>query len=349
VERLPARIELLCDTWLTRDGSGRRAGPPPWVRRALRGVRRLTGLPLDECLRRRAFARFLRQRGIDVVLAEFGPAGALLAGACEAAGVPLVVHFHGYDAYRETIIRTWGGAYRRMFGKAAAVIAVSHAMEQQLAGLGALPDRIRYNPYGVDCALFQPTDPEANPPLFVAVGRFVTKKAPNLTIRAFARARESCGDCRLTMAGNGPLLEQCRDLARDLGVGDAIEFTGSLPHAEVAALMARGRAFVQHSVTAPDGDAEGTPVAILEAGAVGLPVVATRHAGIPDVVVEGENGLLVDEGDVEAMAAHMLSLARDPALAGRLGRAARERVSTRFSMERSIGRLHEILLEAGGR
>jgi glycosyltransferase involved in cell wall biosynthesis len=107
--------------------------------------------------------------------------------------------------------------------------------------------------------------------------------------------------------------------------------------------MRQARVFVQHSVVAADGNREGTPVAIIEAGASGLPVVATRHAGIPDVVVEGSTGFLVDERDVEGMARHMIRLAQDAELAGRLGRAARERVQVHFSTETSIRRLWTII------
>ena len=112
---------------------------------------------------------------------------------------------------------------------------------------------------------------------------------------------------------------------------------------EQLALMESARAFVQHSVEAPSGDAEGTPVAVLEAGASGLPVVATRHAGIPDVVIEGKTGLLVEEHDVAGMADAMLRLIDDPPLAANLGAAARDHVRAHFSMERSIDRLWRII------
>ena len=107
--------------------------------------------------------------------------------------------------------------------------------------------------------------------------------------------------------------------------------------------MHHARAFVQHSVTAADGDSEGTPVAILEAGAAGLPVVSTRHAGIPEVVVEGKTGLLVDEGRTDEMAQHMLTLANDPGLADELGRNAALHVRRHYTMTRSINRLAHVL------
>jgi glycosyltransferase involved in cell wall biosynthesis len=122
-----------------------------------------------------------------------------------------------------------------------------------------------------------------------------------------------------------------------------VTFLGSQTPEVVQQEMRNARCFVQHSIQAPSGDCEGTPVGLLEAGATGLPVVSTRHAGIPDVVLEGETGFLVDEGDTEGMAAHMLRIAQDPELAARLGAASRQRIENHFSIERSISGLWHII------
>jgi len=94
------------------------------------------------------------------------------------------------------------------------------------------------------------------------------------------------------------------------------------------------------------GDSEGTPVAVLEAGAAGLPVIATRHAGIPDVVREGQTGLLCDERDIATMAEHMHTVLTDPSAAARLGAAAREHIAEHHSMETSLEGLRTILQRA---
>jgi glycosyltransferase involved in cell wall biosynthesis len=107
--------------------------------------------------------------------------------------------------------------------------------------------------------------------------------------------------------------------------------------------MQHARCVVQHSVVAPSGDSEGTPLTILEAGATGLPVVSTRHAGIPDVVIEGATGFLVDEHDEESMAQHMIRLAQDPDLAGVMGRAARAHIQKNFSKARRLASLWAII------
>lgn len=164
---------------------------------------------------------------------------------------------------------------------------------------------------------FGGADPANAPPVFISVGSFREKKAPQLTIAAFSHVHHALPAARLRMIGEGALLDECKNLANDLGVAGAITFLGVKDHAVVEEEMRQARCFVQHSVVARSGDSEGTPVAVLEAGATGLPVVSTLHAGIPDVVIEGQTGFLVAEHDVEGMAERMLRLAQDAELAGR--------------------------------
>lgn len=295
-----------------------------------------------------SYLKAFRRHRVAAVLAEYGETGVLVAEACRRAGVPLVVHFHGYDASVRSVLEENAETYPAMFRQAAAVVAVSRAMRAKLISLGAPPEKVFYNPYGVDCALFAGAEPAAAPPLFVAVGRLTEKKSPQSTLRAFAEVLRDCPEARLRVVGGGPLMGECEGLVGELGVGHAVAFLGPQPHAVIRDEMRRARCFVQHSVEAPSGDSEGTPVSVIEAGATGLPVVSTRHAGIPDVVVEGETGFLVDEGDVRGMAAHMLRMAREPELAARMGRAARLRAETHFSKGRSLSRLWEIVESCAG-
>jgi glycosyltransferase involved in cell wall biosynthesis len=290
-----------------------------------------------------AYLKVFQYWSPDAVLAQYGPTGVLVQEACQRAAVPLIVHFHGYDASQRQTLVEYGSRYPELFRTAAAVVAVSRAMRQRLIELGAPPDKVHWNPYGVDCTAFGGADPATADPVFLAVGRFCEKKAPGLTLRAFAEVYRACPEARLRMVGFGSLLDSCVRLASELGIADAVDFLGTCPPQVVQQEMRRSRCFVQHSVVAPDGDSEGTPVAILEAGASGLPVVSTRHAGIPDVVVEGRTGFLVEERDISGMAARMLWLARDPILAGELGRAARVWIENEFSLPQRIGALWNII------
>lgn len=346
IDRLPAKVEVLWGRGLNRVGDSLELRAPLLLRIASLPVPGPFAQRRGRWLWRKAVTRYLRHGRFNAVLAQYGVLGARLADSCAEARVPLIVHFHGYDAYMSSVLEEQRDGYARMFRRCAAVVAVSRDMVEQLIGLGAPPEKVRYNPCGVDCELFSQTSPAENPPLFIGVGRFVEKKAPHLALFAFRRALEACPEAHLRLIGDGPLLPACRDLAKALGLGDAVELPGRLPHKEVAEAMAQARAFVQHSVRARNGDSEGTPVAVLEAGASGLSVVGTRHAGIADVVVEGETGLLVDEADVEGMAEHMIALSRDADLAARLGRAGRARVESEFSMAKSIAGLWQIIQDA---
>jgi colanic acid/amylovoran biosynthesis glycosyltransferase len=340
VSGLPAETTLV-DAW------------PPWRKLGSRWERALPGrayyralhLLSPEAYRRRAtdaYVSLLRGR-TNVVLAEFGPTGVAVMEACRQLDLPLFVHFHGFDISVRRVLEQYAADYSLMFRQAAGLIAVSRAMQRRLIEMGAPPERVHYNPCGVDCDLFGGASPSAAPPHILAVGRFVEKKGPRLTLAAFAEVLRQCPQARLRMIGDGPLLRECRGLSRRLSIDHAVTFLGHRPHHVVAEEMQRARLFAQHSIEAASGDSEGTPVSILEAGASGLPVVATHHGGIPDVVIDNETGLLVEEQDVAGMARQMLRLLRDPALAESLGLAARRRVCEHFSAALSINHLWTII------
>jgi colanic acid/amylovoran biosynthesis glycosyltransferase len=314
-----------------------------WTERASYKLRRLLFRAGLEGELTAAYVRVFRRYGVQAALAEYGTMGVLLMDACRRLGLPLIVHFHGYDASVHEILARNAKSYVKMFRQAGAIIAVSRAMQQKLIALGAPQEKVHYNPYGIDTAKFNGADPASAPPIMIAVGRFVEKKAPQVTLTAFSEAHRRYPEARLRMIGDGPLLDKCRELAETLAIAHVVTFLGEQPPTVVQQEMRRARCFVQHSVEAPNGDCEGTPVAILEAGASGLPVVATRHGGIPDVVLEGETGLLVDERDLQGMIEGMLRLIGDPELARRLGDGARHHIETHFSKQASDDHLFAII------
>jgi colanic acid/amylovoran biosynthesis glycosyltransferase len=339
IEDLPAKVTVV-HSWRPAIGDQTVLSFPTLVYHKV--SRMLTGAGLER-EQAAAYLKVFRDYKIDAVLAEYGEMGVQVMDAIEQSGVPLIVHFHGYDASVKSVLEEHRETYPRMFGIASGIIAVSRAMQRKLISLGAPENKIHYNPYGVDCDRFAGANPAAAPPLFIAVGRFTEKKAPQITLNAFARVLKSFPEARLRMIGEGPLLEECQKLVTDLGIGNAVVFLGGQSHAVISDEMQQTRCFVQHSVVSPTGDQEGTPVAILEAGATGLAVVSTRHAGIPDVVIEGETGFLVDEHDEVSMAQHMLRLAQEPELAGKMGEAARTHVRQNFSREERLGNLWKII------
>lgn len=303
------------------------------------------------CFRRRidfekhAVAKLLRKLAPDLVFAEYGQTGAEMTDVCRRLDLPLVVHFHGYDAYRDDVLAAYRERYRAMFRHAARVIAVSHAMEDQLRKLGAPEQKLVYSPCGPQPFLYG-VAPDFASGRLLAVGRFVHKKAPFLTILAFKKALAARPGLTLTMVGGGPLLDTCKMMARALGLEGALSFAGPVDHGRIHEFFAAACCFVQHSVTAPDNDSEGTPVGVLEACASGLPVVATRHAGIQDIIVHGQTGLLVDEFDVDGMADAIIALAGSRETARRMGDAGRAFVAEHFSLQGHLARLERAIREA---
>jgi len=286
-------------------------------------------------------AAFLSEHGVSVVLAEYGPNGCTVARTCARAGVRLFVHFHGYDVGACQRWH-WRVEYRKLAKMAEGIICVSRRGAQSLERVGVPRDKVHIVPCGVDVRQFAPGN-ERNPYLILAVGRFVEIKAPHRTIEAFAKVSEVFPRARLEMIGGGPLLPMCRNLARELGVSEKIVFHGAKEHDYVRERMCTATVFVQHSITPNNGDTEGLPVGMLEAMAAGLPVVLTRHGGIPEAVVEGVTGFLVDEHDVNGMAVRITELLTDPALRKRMGAAGRRRVIEHFSADRQIRKLREVL------
>jgi glycosyltransferase involved in cell wall biosynthesis len=341
IERLPASTVAI-DGYIPAI-AGRPILSGGVLARAARKIeRRIRGQAWDEDITR-AYVHAFTGRRPAAVLAEFGPTAARLLEPCRRAGLPLIAHFHGYDSSVRAVIEEHRDSYPRVFAQAAAIIGVSRAMCRTLAGLGAPADKLHYCPYGVDLERFHPADPSSAPPTVLAVGRLVEKKAPHLSILAFADVYRRHPDARLRIVGDGPLRGPCVDLVAALGLTAAVTFLGALEHEVISHEMRNARCFIQHSVEAANGDCEGTPNTIIEAGASGLAVVSTRHAGIPDVVIDGQTGLLVDERDAAGMAEGIASLIADPALAGRMGRAAREHISAEFAIERRLSQLWSII------
>jgi len=294
-------------------------------------------------MKKSALRKFFKRNNINIVLAEYGLTGAGVLSVCKELDLPLVVHFHGYDAYQTDVLDRYKDAYKRVFSYASAIIAVSSHMVDQLAYLGAPAEKVVYNPYGVEISKWTQASVLRSPLRVLSVGRFVEKKAPYLTILAFKKVLKRVPKATLVMVGAGLLHDVCSNLIKALHIEHAVELKGMANHDTVASLMQESRVFVQHSLVPASGDTEGTPVALLEAGAAGLPVVSTRHAGISDAVIHGKTGFLVDEGDIDTMADYIYQLLVDPEMASAIGDNARQHISANFTIQRSIEKLRSIL------
>ncbi|MFD2891011.1 glycosyltransferase family 4 protein [Flavobacterium chuncheonense] len=288
-----------------------------------------------------AFYNSLKRNKIQVVIAQYGFTANRIIEICKRANVALITHFHGYDAAVNSVIEA-NQNYQSVFKNSRYVIAVSQLMYENLAVLGCPKEKLVYCPYGPHND-FLKVHANLNTQVFVGIGRFVNKKAPYLTILAFQKVVQSFPSAKLVLAGTGELLEVCVNLVKQLGLDKKVSFPGILSREGFIEYLKHSIAFVQHSVTALNGDQEGTPVAILEASAAGLPIIATRHAGIPDVIINNETGILVNEHDVEGMANAMISVLTNNELAQRLGENGKKRIQESFSMKKYLENIDELV------
>jgi glycosyltransferase involved in cell wall biosynthesis len=244
------------------------------------------------------------------------------------------------------LIEEFRGDYRKLFESAAAIVGVSSHMCQKLRDMGAPPEKVFHNACGAEVSEDASASPADAPPRFVMVGRLVEKKAPFVSLLAFSRVAADVPDASLEVVGDGPLMGPCQQLSKALGIESKVAFSGARPHKYVMSALKEARCFIQHSVRAPDGDMEGTPVGVLEAMGMGLPVVSTRHGGIQDIISEGETGLLVNEYDATAMSDAMREIAGNADYAAKLGSRARKSVLDNWTSEKSVARLWGIIQKA---
>jgi glycosyltransferase involved in cell wall biosynthesis len=285
-----------------------------------------------------------KENKIDVVLAEYGTTAQSYLSIIKQLNLPLVVHFHGYDASVSEIIKN-NNNYKDVFETARFVVVVSKKMHQDFLNLGCPDQKLIYNVCGPNDEFFY-VQPNFSKQQFIAIGRFVDKKAPYYLILAFLKVAKKFPEAKLIMAGDGQLLDICNNLVRYYKLEANVSFVGVLSPEKYREYLEESLAFVQHSVTAQNGDSEGTPVGVLEASAAGLPVISTRHAGIPDVIIHGNTGLLVAEHDVEGMAENMIKLLENPEIAKEMGAKGKINIEENFTLKRHIKILDDLIEKA---
>lgn len=294
------------------------------------------------------------------------PAGYPAKWAWERTGLPYGILLHGGDLLqirpKLTRSRLKRRTYKPLFDSARVIVANSRWTASLCAklleelGLESAAERIKVVPLGTDPEVFRP-DPEAAERFrtrrglpagrwMVSVARLVPHKGIDTGIEVLARLADEFPDLRYAVVGRGAYADALRSLATQLGVADRFHLLSDVSDAELPAAFAMAELYL--GLSREVGlDAEGFGIALLEAGATGLPVVAGASGGIADAVAAGETGILVTPGDPEPAADAVRHLLADPALARRLGDAGRDRVLQRFTWKRVVGDLRALAAEHG--
>ena len=277
---------------------------------------------------------FFKHHGVQVILGEYLNCTWPLIKPAKRHGIKLFAHAHGNDLSTLFRLPEWRARYAD-YKDCQGIIVVNQVMRDRLMSIGIPGEIIHDIPYGVDVLDEYPEKPGTDSLHWLAVGRMVGKKAPLKTLKAFQIALASQPNIHLDFVGEGPLLAEARAFVNQYSLENNVHLHGGQPHEVVSSLMEQCHAFVQHSVVDPDtGDEEGMPVAIREAMGHALPVVSTRHAGIPEAVRHGQTGFLVNEGDVDGMAMHMIELGESKELWQSMSLAAWEQAKQQFTWEK---------------
>jgi colanic acid/amylovoran biosynthesis glycosyltransferase len=326
-------------------------------------LRQLSSVPLlipaakwaGRARERLALSRLLRTRRVEVIHSHFGPTGWCDAAPAALLDIPHVVTFYGIDVVklpRKT--PAWKARYRHLFREVSLVLCEGEHMASELVNLGCPTDKVRVHRLGIRLENFQfsPRRRADNEPFRVLMAaRFREKKGFVYGIEALGRLKAEF-DLTLTIIGDGTEDERAKihEAITKAGLAERTQVLGFLPHTEMITQAQRHHLFLAPSVIASDGDTEGgAPVAIIDMMGTGMPVVATHHCDIPNVVIDGKTGFLAPERDAVALSAALRQAFQAEEQWPAMGKLARERVETEFDSRIQGRRLGNLYLQAAQR
>lgn len=297
------------------------------------------------------FYQKVRQLNPALIHAHFGPCGALALPLAQTLKLPLIVTYHGFDAMMTDEYARQDSISTRVYLKrkdalkkeAQLFIAVSEFIRSTLIKKGFPDEKIRVHYIGVNTDFFQPNPSLKREPIVLFVGRLTEKKGCEYIIRAVSEVKKVAEDVKLVIVGDGNLREELEKLAAKLL--KQYQFLGLQPIDEVKRWMNRSKILAVPSITAQNSDSEGLPMVAIEAQAMGLPVVGSIHAGIPEAIIDGETGFLVPERDEQGLAKSILSLLQDETLWQKMSQNGQQRMRLQFNLTQQTQTLDKIYQE----
>jgi len=305
----------------------------------------ISALSLAVLYRAASFAK-ISFPDFSIIHAHFGPNGNLAVLLRELGIIrgKIVTTFYGYDVTRAP--KRYGrDMYKKLFSDGDLFLVLSSAMKKQLIELGCDPAKIKIHHLGIDTKKFAFHTPRFNGQRdmkLITVGRLVEKKGIEYAIRAVAEILALYPHVRYTIIGDGPLKNKLESIIRENGISEAVDLLGPKDQNDIRKYLSESDVFLAPSVTAEDGDTEGTPTVLMEAQALGLPVVSTIHSGIPEVVEDGITGYLAPERDVEALADRIEKLIYNSNLRRKMGKKGRRKIEKEFDINVLNARLEKV-------
>lgn len=291
--------------------------------------------------------------GLDLRLlhAHFAVDGVSVLPLARKLNIPLVVTLHGMDVTRSTLDMLKSGSpnlvnyviYKnQLFKNADLFICVSDFIRNAALAKGFPESKLLVHYIGIDSEQLSFREGAGEDGLIVHVGRLVEKKGTTYLLDAFAKVKQKIINAELVIIGDGPLRANLEAKADALGVKGAVKFFGVQPNQVVLHWIRRAAVMAVPSVTATDGDMEGFGIVNIEASAQGVPVVGFRSGGIPEAIIDGKTGLLVEERDVAGLTKNIVDLLTNPQLRLQLGKQARKNVEDNFNIKKQSAKLESI-------
>ena len=286
-------------------------------------------------LRPAFFTRVLQRQHVRLIHAHFGYTGFFLLDVKSKIGLPMVTSFYGADVTQLPRDPVWRERYQRLFAEGDAFLAEGNAMRRALLALGCPPEKVVVHRLGIplDTLPFVVRRPDVSGIVKILIAStFREKKGIPYALQAIQRVHRRYPRLQVTLIGDsggkaGDDEEKREILALVDQLNPVVNWIGFQPYTVFQKLLLEHHIFLSPSVTARDGDTEGgAPVSIIEAAATGMPIVASAHADIPEVVVDGESAFLSPERDVETLAEHLERLVTQPHVWESMGRRGRTHV-----------------------
>lgn len=290
---------------------------------------------------------FLKNKQYDIIHCHFGPnglKGALLKKSGFFTG-KLITAFHGYDITQYIKDYSQNNQYQKLFDSGDLFQPISEHWQKRLIELGCDAQKITVHRMGIDCQNFcfmERNLIDNNKIKIVTISRLVEKKGIEYGIRAVAELIKSHRNIEYNIIGDGHLREELEQIIEHYGVRNTVILSGWKDQSEIIEILNQSHILLAPSVTSKDGDREGIPVVLMEAMAMGLPVVSTWHSGIPELVQDGVSGFLVPERDIDGLVDKLKHLVEHPETWAKMGRAGRIQVETNYNIEKLNTQLIEV-------
>lgn len=293
------------------------------------------------------FTKIIKEEKISLIHAPFGWNGLLALPYKDKFNIPLVVNFYGHDVAIFKQEKDSNPRIKRLFEKGDLFLAEGEVMKRELIKIGCPEEKVLVQHLGLDLEKFKFKErklPENGEKIrILLIARFVEKKGIPYLIKAFANIRNKYTNVELKLVGDGPMKKSIKELIKSLGISPDVTLAGFKPYNEISNELLEAHIFVHPSIEAKDGDTEGgAPTILFAAQATGLPVISTYHADIPEVVLNGKSGYLVNEKDVADLTEKINYLLEHPDLWSKLGCEGRKHIEKNYNIVTQVKKLEEI-------